>query len=391
MWRTILWAVVAACGATYSQADDLPLTVAEPVGVARQQWPVTSGIPFAEGALRDDRAVALYDAQGRELPLQTETLARWPDGSVRWLLLDFQIDLAAAEKKPLTLRHGRDVRRAAVERPVEAASNPDGLIVIKTGPLRLEYAPKMFMPQGAAWLTAAAGGALPEERVTINCGSDGVRLVDAHNRSYVGHGSAAHPAKLALEQAGPVRACLRAEGWHRGPDDSRMFRYVARMHAWRGQPYVRIFYTFINDHQDTLMARIKQLDLKFWKRLGGNSCLLDGKPVAEKSRLFQVDENQYQIDGGPAGSELGGDRLPAVRAGGRGPRVLAELAQGHQRPVARPARCRVVPRVARGPLRRQAAGGGKQAVLRVARRLVHVQGRRGQDARAVGELLPRPA
>jgi hypothetical protein len=301
MWRTILWAVVAACGATYSQADDLPLTVAEPVGVARQQWPVTSGIPFAEGALRDDRAVALYDAQGRELPLQTETLARWPDGSVRWLLLDFQIDLAAAEKKPLTLRHGRDVRRAAVEHPVEAATGPDGLIVIKTGPLRLEYAPKMFMPQGAAWLTAAAGGALPEERVTINCGSDGVRLVDAHNRSYVGHGSAAHPAKLALEQAGPVRACLRAEGWHRGPDDSRMFRYVARMHAWRGQPYVRIFYTFINDHQDTLMARIKQLDLKFWKRLGGNSCLLDGKPVAEKSRLFQVDENQYQIDGKPAG------------------------------------------------------------------------------------------
>ena len=29
------------------------------------------------------------------IPLQTEALAHWPDGSVRWLLLDFQIDLAA--------------------------------------------------------------------------------------------------------------------------------------------------------------------------------------------------------------------------------------------------------------------------------------------------------
>lgn len=51
-------------------------------------YPVTGGIPFARGSLPDASRVRLGDG-GRELPVQTETLARWPDPSVKWLLLDF--------------------------------------------------------------------------------------------------------------------------------------------------------------------------------------------------------------------------------------------------------------------------------------------------------------
>ena len=67
--------------------------------------------------------------QGGEVPLQTETLARWPDGSVRWLLLDFQIDLAAKQKKTLTLRYGPEVRRAAVAKPVRVTKQADGKVI----------------------------------------------------------------------------------------------------------------------------------------------------------------------------------------------------------------------------------------------------------------------
>ena len=54
----------------------------------------------------------------------------------------------------------------------------DGKVTIEPGPVRLEYDPKRFMPQGVAWLTATANGLQQDQRVTINCGSDGIMLQD---------------------------------------------------------------------------------------------------------------------------------------------------------------------------------------------------------------------
>ena len=70
--------------ALFSQTDQpVGLTVDEPAGVARQAWPVTSGIPLAEGAVRDPAGVSLVGPGGQAIPVPTEALVRWPDGSVR--------------------------------------------------------------------------------------------------------------------------------------------------------------------------------------------------------------------------------------------------------------------------------------------------------------------
>ena len=281
--------------ALQAAAGTVNLTVEEPSGVPRQGWPVTSGIPLAEGALEDPQACALFTAADAELPLQTEVLARWPDGSIRWLLVDFQVELAAGRKKTLSLRFGPDVRRGQIEEPVRVERRSDGRVTLDTGPVRLEYDPKRFFPQGQAWLTAGAGAQESDQRLTLNCVADGVWLVDDRGRDHL---ASERGAEITIEQAGPVRACLRITG-HHGPDP--MFQYVARVHAWRGQPWIRVFYTFINDHQDELMAKIKRLELRFWagRDLDTKTCLLNGKPVAE-GRLFQVDERQYLLDGKPA-------------------------------------------------------------------------------------------
>lgn len=63
----------------YGWSAEVRLTVAEPSGVARSSWPVTSGIPLGRRALRDPDRVALFDGQGKPLPLQTDVLTRWPD------------------------------------------------------------------------------------------------------------------------------------------------------------------------------------------------------------------------------------------------------------------------------------------------------------------------
>ncbi len=314
-WMIVVLLFLPAAAAPFSPgtlAAEVPLTVEEPSGVERSQWPVTSGIPFAQGALVGDQAAALFDAAGSEIPLQTESLARWPDGSVRWLLLDFQIDLAAKQKKALTLRYG-DVRRAAVEKPIRVTRQPDGKVTIETGPVRLQYDPKRFFPQGEAWLTAGTDGRQADRRLTINCQADGVALRDAEGRSYSPHYPTEPPAEITIEQSGPVRACIRVSGWHGTAStetgDSKMFRYVARIHAWRGRPWIRVFYTFINDRQNALTANVRELELRFWVRGVGagwrDDNLLGGKTVRE-GQLFQVDENHYLLDGSPAGKRACG-------------------------------------------------------------------------------------
>ncbi|MBD3293469.1 MAG: hypothetical protein GF393_11135, partial [Armatimonadia bacterium] len=52
--------------------------------------PVTGGVPIAEGAAPEGARFTLTDADGASVPLQTDVLARWKDGSARWVLLDLQ-------------------------------------------------------------------------------------------------------------------------------------------------------------------------------------------------------------------------------------------------------------------------------------------------------------
>lgn len=276
-------------------AGELKLTVVEPTGVDRNQWPVTSGIPLAAGALRDEQASLLVDETGRELPLQTEVLARWPDGSIRWLLLDFAVDLDVGQQRTFVLRYGAGVRRAVVGDPLQVADGADGKVTIDTGTVRLEYDPQRFMPQGVAWLTSSDDR--PDRRVTSNGESAGVVLCDENDRAH----RLIEPAvaDFRLEQAGPVHACLRARGWHQS-GDARLFRYIARIHAYRGQPWIRVCYTFINDHPEALMTKIRKLELRLEASQGAADFLLEGQPVTS-GRLFQQDEKHYLIDGQTAG------------------------------------------------------------------------------------------
>ncbi|MEA1951419.1 MAG: hypothetical protein U9N87_08545, partial [Planctomycetota bacterium] len=283
------------------------IAVEEPTGVARQSWPVTSGIPLAAGQLQEQKAAALFAEDGRELPLQTEALARWPDGSVRWLLLDFQVDLQAKQKRTLMLRYGKEIRRTSVADPLDVDQTDDG-VVIRTGPMRLAIARGGCPLPGQVSLDLDRDGRFaPEEQIT-DPDSPGVVLIDEEGREF---STAAGPVEISVEQSGPMRACVRLAGQHVAGDGHK-FRYIARIHAYRGRSALRIYYTFINDCQQPLMSRFKSLDFVMRRKTADGPTLLGGK-VASSGTLLQVDENQYVIDGKPAGRRA----LGWVASGGK--------------------------------------------------------------------------
>lgn len=61
----------------------------------RHGEPVTLGVMCPRGAVQRGDHWGLTDQRGRSVPVQTTTLDRWGDGSVRWLLVDFQADTTA--------------------------------------------------------------------------------------------------------------------------------------------------------------------------------------------------------------------------------------------------------------------------------------------------------
>ena len=75
------------------------LVVENAGGVRRSAWPITQGIPFADGELEPGATVCVVDVEGRPFPTQSTCLATWNRDMkyVKWLLVDFQADLKADE------------------------------------------------------------------------------------------------------------------------------------------------------------------------------------------------------------------------------------------------------------------------------------------------------
>ncbi len=84
-------------------SNSIPIIIEEIAGINRYNEPVIVGIPFPRGLLKDVSSLRLHDSKHGHLPLQTQTLARWSDGTSKWVLLDFQVSVEANTTKELEL------------------------------------------------------------------------------------------------------------------------------------------------------------------------------------------------------------------------------------------------------------------------------------------------
>ncbi len=187
--------------------------------------PVTVGLPLPRGVLRDPGAVRLAGPAGG-VPVQALPLARWSDGSVKWLLLDFlaQGTLAGTNRWSATVAGGPVVQPAP---PFRLAESPAG-VEVDTGVaafvLGRELLPfAQVRVGGEEVLDAVPGGALLT-------GAGGARRAPRVER-------------VAVEAGGPVRATVRLEGQFAGRP---ALHFVARLCFFVGTGLVRLALTIHN-------------------------------------------------------------------------------------------------------------------------------------------------
>ncbi len=201
------------------------IAVTERDGVARRQWPLNVSVPLPRGELRPDRSVSVVDADGGLAPVQARPLVRWPDGSVRWLLVDTVTDLSPHQTRNLRVIASR-ARAPAVR---ATAMESQAGVTIDTGAVRFTVPRTHF---------AFVDALQPRDRQ-----APAVRAVTS---TLVAEGethAAQAPSELHLVDAGPLRVRVDLRGTY-----GSGFDYEIRIEAYAGQPLVHVWHTFINRH-----------------------------------------------------------------------------------------------------------------------------------------------
>ncbi|HMB68764.1 MAG TPA: hypothetical protein VKU85_05610, partial [bacterium] len=207
-------------------SDALPklrarLTGRETAGIRRSREPVTAGVPLPRGLIRDVGELAVRCGE-RPVPAQIQATERWPDGSVRWALLDLAVDAEphATVDVHVTARSGED---APAGDPVVRVSEAGSALFVDAGAAQWSVAPLGPFP----FRDARAGGTerLSPEGCAFSC-------TDGSGSSH--DGVIRH---LEAELRGPQRAVIRARGDF-GPGCPLDF--TARMHFHAGSPSVRL-------------------------------------------------------------------------------------------------------------------------------------------------------
>ncbi len=230
-------------------------TVPLSVEASTAGFPVTSGVPFPKGALGADHWVRVVDSNGIERPLQTETLARWDDGSVKWVLLDFQANGGPA----YSLEYGSEIRRKPVTSALSVVDSKDAVTVV-TGPLKFIINKQRFGFIDSLWLDKNGDGTFDEsERIITPERPGALYLMGPDGLVYT---SLTAPEQVAVEESGPLRAVIRVTGEHRSVDGRKMFAYCFRFHAYAGQSFIRVQHTLGNSNGESEFTTIKSLSLR---------------------------------------------------------------------------------------------------------------------------------
>ncbi len=306
-----------------SEGGQISLKVQNPSADAVTAWPVTSGVPFPRGALAAAAHLRLLGPDGAERPLQAQTLARWPDGTVKWALLSFRAEAAANGSASYTLEYGAKAKPSGIKTGLSVEENASGA-TIATGPMRIEISRASGLFPGKVWLDKNADGRFADDEV-VGAGGAATLIAEKGN-AFTTLGP---PDEIVIEERGPERAVALVRGRHAMPSGEKLFAYEVRIMAYAGQRFVRLFYTFGNDEITKEFTSVRALDLSF--PLEGGAARFEmggeGQPAAgeaaEAPVLFQDLDDHFSVAAGAKKSE--GKRAAGwVRAAG--PRATMTVA-----------------------------------------------------------------
>ena len=208
--------------------DENPLNPCNPLltGI-----PVSFGVPFAQGELKDVSQLTLSDG----IPTDAWVNARWPDGSVKWAGIAAVIPAGSekvivnSEKVIVNSEKSRRKKNPSLFTIHSSLSTSNDQVVVNTGSL------SAYFPQSGGFLMDSL--CLNGRRVGGKVSLVASTATDTYC-SEITH--------VEIERAGRVRTVVKVEGVHRSKTTGRAWLpFVVRLYFYQGSDQMKMVHTFI--------------------------------------------------------------------------------------------------------------------------------------------------
>lgn len=197
--------------------------------------PCTAAIPFPQGELFDITKTAILDGN-LLLPVQCKVTAKWPDNSVKWLLITFLADLPGNSGKDFYLITNNET--PLIPSQTIKIQEASGRLHIDTGELKLILSKPgetgLFYhienKHSAYSSDQMVGPAIfneKDEEYFLTIGDEGWSVIDN----------------------GPIITVLQAKGKHYNNSKKDWMDYIIRIYAYSGKPWIRMDYTIMNKEE----------------------------------------------------------------------------------------------------------------------------------------------
>lgn len=230
----------------------IPVVLTDEAGQSRHHAPASVSIPLPRGAVRDERSLWIADPAGRPTLHQATVLERWPDNSLRWVLLDFRADVEPEH----TVRYA--VRTDAAPNPVAGGLK---LTSTETG---------LSVDTGRCRITPREGGDGVVVELTTPGGLSRVPL-PLPSLEIDGRSSDSPASKMTVVVRGPVRTEWAFTGRTAGG-----LRVETRVATFADQCIVRVQHTVINTADVPSFSKLARVSL--------------GVPIAARSGAVGIGE-----------------------------------------------------------------------------------------------------
>jgi len=219
-------------------AGEIPIVVKGDTGPALWPAPVKCGVPFPEGVYKADQPLLLVDQDGKTQIFQRCVTATWdPKGEkgVRWLLLDF----LAERGKAYRLLFGEGAKGERLDAaPIGGVTDKE--VWIKTGKLEARCSLNRLDLFRSIRFRNQKGLTVPAIADDTPSGP-----YIEHETRGVFRAELDEGASVVLEETGPIRSTVKADGWYTNEKGEKFCRYSIRLHFFRDKADVRIEHTFI--------------------------------------------------------------------------------------------------------------------------------------------------
>jgi hypothetical protein len=269
------------------------VTVREPASLSRPAEALTFGLPLARGVLHEVDSLRAWQArEGQALPIQARALSRWPDDSLRWVLVDTLVDLTPEQQLAVAVGQAEDLQPSSD--PWQLTQLPEGGLAASDGT--------------TVWTLWQSGAGPALDRVAGLSST----LTDRFGLLYDG---VIEPESAVLLERGPLRLCFSISGAHRSRDglglEIDFHRFTAVVHLMAGTHTARVEWSLSNGPLEQPPGRLafRAYDLRI--------------DVAETLRVVLLEKRMLRDEGAAVLTQVGNDSrltvggssVPAPRPG----------------------------------------------------------------------------